>query len=90
MYFLVAFGSGPTDCFSELPVKYRKAQLVLSFASLYPPETEPAFETGLIATKYAYRLQWCSVAKLCESRLSAIMIEDRALTGKQYESVDGV
>ena len=28
--------------------------------------------------------------KLCESRLSAHMIEDRALTGKQYESVNGV
>ena len=31
-----------------------------------------------------------SINKLCESRLSAHMIEDRALTGKQYELVDGV
>jgi hypothetical protein len=30
------------------------------------------------------------LTKLCESRLSSHMIEDRALTGKQYESVNGV
>jgi len=42
------------------------------------------------ATNYAYWLPWCSVNKLCESRLSAYMIEERALTAKQYESVNGV
>jgi len=39
---------------------------------------------------FGYRLPWCLVNKRCESRLSAHMIEDRALTGKQYESVNGV
>ena len=37
-----------------------------------------------------YRLPWRSVNRRCESQLSPRMIEDRALTGKQYESVDGV
>jgi hypothetical protein len=37
-----------------------------------------------------YRLPWRSVNARCESELSAHMIEDRALTGKKYESVNGV
>jgi hypothetical protein len=48
---------------------------------------EPGDATGQLA---GYRLRWCWVNKLCESQLSAHMIEDRVLTGKQYESVNGV
>jgi len=56
---------------------------VVRFAKIYAKQFGDA-------TNYAYWLPWCSANKRCESLLSAHMIEERALTAKQYESVNGV
>jgi hypothetical protein len=52
--------------------------------------TEYKLDSKHRANCLGFRLRCSSVDKLCESRLSAHMIEDRALTGKQYESLNGV
>jgi hypothetical protein len=47
-------------------------------------------KTMNVRVRLRCRVRWCSFEKLCESWLSAHIIEDRSLTGKQYESVNNV